>query len=255
VTELSRIKGIPLYVQIREAIREQIERGELHVGDKLPSEEELAEQFGVSRMTARRGLDDLVQEGLLQRKHGVGTLVVSRRITRNYTRLTSFYEQAAEEGLEPSSKLLDFSVVQASADLASRLMVEPGAPVMRITRLRLLGGEPIALHVAHVARDLCPALLNEDLEDQSLYRLYESHGLKIVWARQRIEARAATGEQARYLGLKPGAPVLYSERTTYTTNNTPIEWVQAYASGAPYAIEVTLFRDESASPNIIAGVE
>ncbi|MDY6875583.1 MAG: GntR family transcriptional regulator [Chloroflexota bacterium] len=244
--ELARIKGIPLYVQIRETIREQITSGELPVGSKLFPEEEIAERFGVSRMTARRALADLVREGLLLRKQGVGTLVASRKITRNYSRLTSFYEGATEQGRCPASRLLDLSVIPASADLAPRLMIEPGTLVMCITRLRLLDGAPIALHIAHVMRDLCPALLDEDLEDQSLYRLYDSYGLKIAWAKQRIEARAATKEQAHHLGLEPGAPVLYSERTTYMANNTPIEWVQAYASGAPYAIEVTLFRGESA---------
>ncbi|MDY7080568.1 MAG: GntR family transcriptional regulator [Chloroflexota bacterium] len=248
MSELTGIKGIPLYVQIRETIREQIKSGQVSIGEKLPSEEEIAGQFSVSRMTARRALDDLVQEGLVMRRQGVGTLVASRRITRNYTRLTSFYEQAAEEGLNPSSKLLDLVVIPASADLASHLMIKPDAPVMRITRLRMLDGDPISLHVAHVARSLCPALMDEDLANQSLYRLYDAYGLEIAWAKQCIEARAADESLAHHLGLEQGAPLLYSERTTYTVNNTPIEWVYGYASSAPYAIEFTLFRKESA-PN------
>jgi GntR family transcriptional regulator len=245
VSELREIKGIPLYVRIREAIRERITRKELSVGDKLPSEVELSEQFGVSRMTVRRGLDDLVHEGLLQRKQGVGTLVTEHRITRDYNRLTSLYEGAAQQGLDPSSKLLDLTVIPASVDLADRLMIEPGTSVMRITRLRLLSGAPIALHVAYVAHDLFPALLDEDLEDQSLYRLYDACGLRVAWARQCVEARIADEELARHLDIEPGDPVLYSERTTYAADNTLIEWVEAYASG-DYAIEVTLFRDEIA---------
>jgi GntR family transcriptional regulator len=110
-------------------------------------------------------------------------------------------------------------------------MIEPGASVMRIRRLRLLSGTPIALHVAYVAHDLCPALLDEDLEDQSLYRLYNAYGLRVTWAKQCVEARVADEELARHLDMEPGDPVLYSERTAYAADNALIEWVQSYASG------------------------
>ena len=101
---LTNIEGVALYAQIREKIREQIAGGDLKPGEKLPPEEELAAQLGVSRMTMRRGILDLIDEGALYRRRGVGTFVARRHIERNHNRLTSYLDSAAEEGFTPELK-------------------------------------------------------------------------------------------------------------------------------------------------------
>jgi len=239
--EISLVSGVPLYIQIREAIRDRIRRNELGDGDKLPTEIQIAAEYGVSRMTVRQALDDLVNEGLLERKRGVGTFVTAR-ITRNYTRLTSFHEEAIEQGLKPTSRILAIRLMPASEELANRLKIDPGNEVVYIERLRMLNKKPIALHKAFVPHELFPGIARQNLKG-SLYELYyQTYKRPIVWATQRIEARIADQELAKLLKLDLGAPILYSCRITFTTNDIPIECVEAYASGAPFAIEVTLYR-------------
>ncbi len=243
MSNLDQISGIPLYIQIRERILEQIKNNEIRTGDKLPTEEEIARDTGVSRLTVRRAMDDLVAEGLLQRIRGKGTFVVSRRMARHYSRLTSFYEEAAEQGLKPSSKLLSYSVISAPSHLAARLHVEPGAQVHSIRRLRMLDQDPVAVHQVYIPCYLLQELEIQELEEQSLYKIYQQNKTPVRWARQRIEAHLANKEMAEFLGLEVGAPMLYIECVTYTDDDRPLEWLQGYYNAASYASEVTLYRD------------
>jgi len=242
MTELNHINGIPLYIQIRETLLEEIRQEKVQKGQRLPTEEYLANKFNVSRMTIRQALGELVREGILERRRGLGTFVVSQRMTRHYNRLTSFYEEAIEQGLKPSSITLKLETIPVLEDIAKKLEIKIGDQVYYIERLRLLNGEPIALHIMHIPYQLFPDLNQRHLEG-SLYRYYEDKNKTGVWASQRIEARTATHEQCRLLKLPRNAPVLYSARITYTKNDVPIEFTESFAGGAPYAIEATLFRE------------
>lgn len=242
-SQFQSIKGVPLYVQIRENIRNRITGGELSVGTLLPSEDELASEFGVSRMTLRRAIDDLVAERLLIRKQGMGTMVASQKVVRDYTRLTGFYEDAINKDQKPSSKVLEFKTIEADEELAEKLMLKPGEKVFFIKRLRILGGNnPAALHTLYIPQSRCTWLPKEDLDSQSLMALYESHGLEIDWGKQLVEAREATPEQAEIFGIKEGAPVLYFERITYTKENIPIEKIIAVSPAGLVSINLILKR-------------
>ncbi len=242
MAELNQINGIPLYIQIREVLLNKIQQKEIHNGEQLPTEEDLAKEFNVSRMTVRQALGELVHEGVLQRRRGIGTFVVSQHITRHYSRLTSFFEEAQEQGLKPSSFPLEMKLIEADENLAKTLNITIGDKVHLIQRLRLLNNDPIALNIVWMPYNLFPDLKKEQLEG-SLYSYYQSHNMPVVWASQRIEARVATHEQSQLLKLSKNAPILYSARITYSKNDIPIELVEAFASGAPYAIEITLYRE------------
>jgi GntR family transcriptional regulator len=127
MAELVRAEGVPIYVQIREALREDITGGGLKRGEKLPAEHELADRFGVSRMTIRESIEDLVDEGLLYRRHGVGTFVAYPHLQRDHTRLTSFFDKAGDEGIKVRAKLLKLEVIPAKPKVAEALDV-PEAP-------------------------------------------------------------------------------------------------------------------------------
>ncbi len=235
--------GVPLYLQIREVLRHCIaDESCVELGGRLPAETDLAAVFGVSRMTVRRALADLAGDGMLRRLHGLGTLVVSRKVVRNYNRLSSFFEDTQRMGLSPSSRLLARAVVRAPEHIAPALKVDPGSPLIHLRRLRYTEGQLVAIHEVYVSKALCPWLMDEDLENQSLYQLYEAHGLRLEWGSQRIEATAATPEQAQLLGCKPGWPLLYLERITYATGDLPVEWVQSYSPAGAYSLEMTLRR-------------
>src|SRR4030065_765914 len=126
MAELARAGGIPVYVRIRETRRDDITGGQLKRGERLPPEHELAEKFSVSRMTIRVSIEDLVNEGLLYRRHGVGTLVEFPHLQRDHTRLTSFFDKAEEEGVEVRAELLSLEVMAAKPVIAQALAFPGG---------------------------------------------------------------------------------------------------------------------------------
>ncbi len=238
-----QIKGVPLYVQIRETLRQKIENKDIKVGMHLPAEADLAGMFGVSRMTVRRAIEDLVTDGLLIRKHGTGTIVSSRKVVRDYTKLTSFHEDAHQRGMNPLSQVLAFEVITAPVECVEKLMIKETDKVFHIIRLRSVDADQlIALHDLYIPQALCPWLDGVDLENESLYELYENHGLTIEWGKQIVEAHCATEEQARILKIEPGSPVLYSERISYTSNNIPVERVIAVSPGERFSLNLVLRR-------------
>jgi GntR family transcriptional regulator len=244
MSDLSKISGIPLYIQIRERILDNIKNKKIKEGEKLPTEQEMAQSIGVNRLTVRRAIEDLVADGLVQRVRGRGTFVLSQKMTRRNTHLTSFYEDAIERGSKPSSKLLSFSIIQATQEIADRLGINQGDQVYVVRRLRILDKKPIAVHFAYISKNLLKDLEKENLEKESLYSIYFKNNLPVRWANQRIEAHLADEELVGYLGLKIGDPLLYTEITTYTQDDIPLEYLQAFYNGATYTLEVTLIRDD-----------
>lgn len=240
--EIRRTKGLPLYVQIRESLREKIAGGAIAVGEQLPGEQDLAKLYGVSRMTLRQAIDDLARQGHVRVLHGRGVIVVSRKVRRDYGRLTGFHEDVTARSLRPSSRLLERRILPADPVTAENLAIKVGEPVVFFSRLRLADGQVVACNDVRSPAALCPWLESADLEQQSLYKLYEAHGLKLEWAHQIVEARAATLEQARQMDVDPGSPLLYIERTTYASGNLPIEWTQATGLPGLYTLDMTLYR-------------
>jgi len=238
-----QIKGVPLYVQIREAIKKRIENHEIKVGAQLPSEADLADMFGVSRMTVRRAIEDLVMDGLLIRKQGTGTIVSSRKVVRDYTKLTSFHEDARLRGMNPISHILKLEIIVPPEDCIEKLMIKETDKVYHIMRLREVDdNQIIALHELFIPQSLCPWIEDANLENESLYELYKKHGMAIEWGKQIVEAHAATQEQAGYLQIPLGSPLLFSERISYTANNIPVERVIAVSPGERFSINLILRR-------------
>jgi len=241
-SQISKVEGIPRYVQIRESLRKAIVEESLCPGDKLPAEDELAAQYGVSRMTVRQGILDLIDDGVLYRRHGVGTFVAQPQVERDHTRLTNFFETSAAHGIEASVRVLIADILPARLKVANALAVKEGELVIRIKTLRLSDGIPVTIHDAHFPYKLFPQLLQEDLEAQHVWTYIEQYGFRIKRAVQRLEAREADDELAHYLGIEVGAPVLYKERTVYTDEGTPIEFTYCYNRGDRYSLTVTLVR-------------
>lgn len=239
---LSKTDGVPLYVQIRKSLRQDIVNKVLMPGQKIPSEDELAAQFGVSRMTVRQGISDLIDEGLLYRRHGVGTFVAQPHLERDHTRLTSFLESAKEEGLEVSVRVLIADILPAKLKVARSLSLNESDLVVRVKTLRYVAGFPVTVHDAYVPYKLFPQLLQEDLEANQLWDLFESYGSRVKRAIQRLEAREADDEIARLLDVDEGAPILYKERTVFLDDGTPVEFTFCYNRGDRYKLTVTLDR-------------
>jgi len=234
--------GVSLYIRIRETLREQIKQGDLRPGQKLPSASELAAQFGVSRMTARQGISDLIDEGLLYRRRGIGTFVAQVHVERDHNRLNGFFDTTEAEGFDFEFRLLCREVVPANLMIAKALVLQEGELTIRIKTLRLAHGVPVTMHDEYVPYKLCPALLQEDLRCRSAWQVMETYGYRVKHAVQEVEAKPADAEIAKLLEMKKGAPILYKQRTILAEDGTPLEFTLCYNRGDRYLLKMTLSR-------------
>ncbi|WP_059172058.1 GntR family transcriptional regulator [Bacillus sp. FJAT-27445] len=218
---------IPIYFQLEELIKAQIDSGSLKPGDGIPSEREYAEQHEISRMTIRQAINNLVSAGILFRQKGKGTFVAAPKVEHELLGLTGFTEDMISRGMKPGNQLLSFRKVQASKSIALNLAVKENEPIFEIKRIRLADGLPMALETTYIPEHLGPGLI-EKLTVASIYSYIEDVlGLTILDATQEIEAAAAGIEEASHLGIKEGAPILLIVRTSRLADGTPFEYVKS----------------------------
>ena len=220
----------PLYQQLQRALRDAIQSGKLSPDDALPSERQLAAELGISRITVRKAIDGLADEGLLVRRQGSGNFV-GARIEKNFAKLTSFSEDMRARGRVPTSQWLKKTDGQVTPEEAMRLALSPGAKVYRLHRLRFADDEPMALEYCTVSAHALPSLDDVDL---SLYDALERAGNRPVRALQRLRALLLDDEKARLLEAKPGDAGLLVERVGYLRDGRAIELSHSYYRGDTY---------------------
>ncbi len=239
---MDRRSPVPLYYQLKEIFRSWIISGEFGENGRFPSESELQERFGVSRMTVRRALSELVNEGFLIREQGRGSFVVRPRVQDQLRRLTSFTEDMQLRGLATESRILDFRLVH-DEEVARKMEIPQDEELVQLRRLRLVEGEAIAIQNAFIRHRFCPGILERGLLEGSLYKtLEESYGLRLGRAIQTVEAKPADEYEARLLALEIGQPVLVLERLTFLADGNPIEYVRSIYHGDRYRFTVELVR-------------
>lgn len=230
-----RNSPLPRYSQLKEIMRERMRVGEWKPGDLIPSERELGETYGISRMTARQAITELVIEGLFYREQGKGTFVSQSKITQQLIHLTGFTEDIRARGQHPSTKMIATAMDLADEAIAEKLHISPGTPIFRLQRLRLADNEPLAIELSQISFKDCERLLEEDLEQNSLYSLLEKkYGVILMEADQEIEAGLASNEDAQLLKIAPGSSVLHARRVTYRELNQPVEYAKAVYCGHKY---------------------
>ncbi|GAB4411357.1 MAG: GntR family transcriptional regulator [Anaerolineae bacterium] len=241
---IDRSSGIPYYVQVRQALQEHLETGTWKPGEQLPSEPELCRLFGVSRPVIRQALNELTQRGLVTRAKGKGTFAAPPKITEALVqKLTGFYQDMVEQGYTPTARVLRQEAIPAGRQVAERLQIPVGTPVVVIERLRFVQDEPIQLVTTYIPRDACPALLEVDLTHRSLYAFLEAEcGIMIVRGRRTVEAVAANEYEAEMLRVKKGAPLILLDSVSYLSDGTPIEYYHALHRGDRTRFEVELVR-------------
>jgi GntR family transcriptional regulator len=220
----------PLYQQLQRSLREAIESGALGPDDALPSERQLAVELGISRITVRKAIDGLADEGLLVRRQGAGNFV-SSRIEKNFAKLTSFSEDMCLRGRVPTSQWLKRQTGQVTPDEAMRLGLSPGAKVYRFRRLRFADDEPMALEVCTIAGHALPG---DEAVGESLYDALEKAGSRPVRALQRLRALLLDEEQAGLLDARPGDAGLLVERVGYVRDGRAVEISQSFYRGDTY---------------------
>lgn len=235
--DIQRSGPIPLYFQVASRIEAAIADGTVPPGTRIDNELDLADRLGLSRPTIRRAIQELVNKGLLVRRRGIGTQVVHGAVTRKME-LTSLWEDLASSDQQPETRLLRH-VVQPAGEVAASLGVGPDDPVLRLRRLRLANGTPLALmenYLPEPFTDLTP----EALQEFGLYQLLRSRGITFRVAQQRIGARSATTEEAKLLEIGRHDAVLTMDRVAYDSAGAAVEFGHHAYRPDRYSFEVTL---------------
>jgi GntR family transcriptional regulator len=220
--------------EAREQVLELIET--LQVGDSIPSERALSQDLGVSRLTLRAALDELVREGRLTRRRGSGTFVAEPKVAKGMT-FTSFSDDMRLRGLTPGSQTLEFHTVPAGARLGRILHVSPSEPVLSVKRLRLADGEPMAIELLHVPESLFPGLTARDLEESSFYDMMVGrYGIEVVGGTQTVEPTVTGEEESHLLGVPLHSPALLFERITHSAAGGTVEYTSSIYRGDRYRI-------------------
>ncbi len=232
MARLKRNDPLPLYLQLKEALREDIVSQRLHPHCQLPSERELCARHGVSRMTVRQALQDLTRDGLIYRRVGKGTFVGQPKIDQQLKTLTGFSQEMQSRGCRPVSRVLEARLVAANENIAAALKISPGTEIVLLLRLRLADGVPLAIEAVHLPHHYCPNLLQHDFCVESLYDVLEhAYGYRLTHAEQTLEAAFAGPREIALLGLVPPAPILIMKRTTYTEQGVLIEYASSVYRG------------------------
>lgn len=228
----------PLYVQLANALRQMILEGQIHSGESLPSERTLAELTGTSRVTIRKAILRLIEEGLLLRRHGAGTFIAAP-IEQPGDGISGFSQDAMARGETPSSIWLVKSIAAATAEEAEHLHLKPNDKVVRLGRVRVSNGEPLAIEHAVVSTAVLP---NPDDVETSLYETLKSLGHAPVNGTQKIQASLATPTEAGLLSIREGAEILRIERRSYLGNGMPVEFTRSAYRGDRYVFVTELHR-------------
>lgn len=245
--------GLALYRQVKDDLRRRIESGELAPGQALPSERELCERYGVSRPTLRQATQDLVRDGLLVVRRGVGTFVTQPRVRQQLGSVLGFTEKMAREGRHASTQVLEHHVVPAKElepSVAFELQLAAEAPVLRVVRRRLADGVPVMVETMHISPERFPGIEDLDLESVSLYEaLRERYGVDITRLRETLEPVLLTLTDAKLLDTRVRSASIQAAITSFDRTGRPVEHTVCRVRGdsSQYYIEVA----EGASANRI----
>mgnify|MGYP002724030150 FL=1 len=235
---IDRASPVPLYHQLVHGIESAITEGELQPGTMLENELSLAKTLHLSRPTVRKAMDELVRSGLLVRKRGVGTQVVASEVRRP-VRLTSLYDDLAQDASRPSTEVLSLREVSAPEEIARTLNITEGAPVYHLRRLRGRHGKPLAIMEKRGSPQIA-TLEREELEHSGLYEILRREGVNFRVATQKIGAAVASAEQAKLLGTSEGSALVTMSRTATDDIGRRVETGRHLYRGDSYSFELTL---------------
>jgi len=240
---------IPYYHQLIEIIKQNVQEGIWQPGDQIPSEMELCDTYGISRTVVRQALRELESSNTIVKRKGKGTFVAKPKISEGLIqRLTGFYQDMVERGLEPITKVLFQDVTKANDKIAEYLDVPVGTDIVEIQRLRHIHDEPIQIVTTYIPLALSPDLPNVDLTNRSLYEYLETvNGIKIFRGKRYIEAVLANKRAADLLDIEEGDPLVMLNSVSYTKSGQPVEYYHALHRGdrSRFEVELVHFNGET----------
>jgi len=241
VTPEGRGNGTPAYQRIQAVVREQIDSGQLKVGDSVSSERELAKVHQVSLMTARHALAELEREGVVERRRGAGTFVAPPRI--HFNKLMSYTEQMASRGLASSSRVVFSKIVEGESEIAARLRLPESSQLTKIERVRHTAEEPFALETCYLSAEEFPELVRALSEKGSLFRtLEQDYGVELAYADEEVDATVANSRIAELLGVLRGSALLRIRQVIFSASSKPVLYVLGMYRSERHSLFIRRFR-------------
>ncbi len=233
ITKINPDSPIPLYYQLKEIIIDGINKGEWGIGDIVPSENQLCKIYNVSRNTSQRALDELVHEGILTRKQGVGTFVTAPRIEQALSGFYSFADAVKARGYTHRVKVLSISVECASPKQMRVLGLAENDPVIVLTRLRFVNDSPFVLETSCIPESIAKGLNEVDFEKNSLYKvLTNKYRIYVTKAKETFEPVLINKTESKLLDVDEGGPAILLERIAFTSNDEPVEFCHSIIPGS-----------------------
>ncbi len=233
---LEKKSQAPLYQQLMHRLKNDISAGVYPAGGRIPSEQLLCDTYGVSRVTVRKAILDLVQEGLLVRKQGKGTFVAGERLRRDLRHVTSFTEACAQRGHQADTRLLSAQLVPAAAEDARLLDLPEDSQVLELSRLRLSDGEPVMLEINRFPDTY--AYLKEEAAEGSLYACLQDHGVIPASALHDISLGYATPLVSKHLGSEPGDARLLLDEGVLDQHGNPLHLSRQWIRGDKFTFRI-----------------
>jgi GntR family transcriptional regulator len=230
--EINRSVPIPLYYQISQILRHEIETGKFKPGENIPIEEELQKRFGVSRATIRQAIGDLVYGGLLERKRSKGTRVSQGRLEATLEDLASFTNEMMGANVNLTTKILEFKHIPPPDPVGEILQLNKGEMVAVMERVRYVDGKPIAVEHWYAALKFFPGITRKlfkdvGMEQSTYYISMNFYNIKINSAQDTVSPVGVEAREAKILNVEPGKPALLRTRISYSSDGYPV----TYASG------------------------
>lgn len=224
----------PVYIQIHNQIKKDIEGGKWQVGERIPSERELAVDFSVSRMTLRQAIQTLVDEGILERRVGAGTYVASQKVQEKMSGVTSFTDVMLAQGKHPSSRTISYHVASPSVSEMEKLQLKDGEQVLRMERIRFGDNVPISFEVATVPYKFVQNFSKSEVTRSLYHTLERKGGYTLGGARQMVTATLASERIAEYLDIKRGEAILHLRQVSFLKDSRPFEYVRTQYVGSRF---------------------
>lgn len=243
--KLDKSVPIPLYFQLKELILSEIKKENYKDGDMIPTENEISEEFQISRTTVRQAITELVQEGWLYRVKSKGTFVTHPKINQDFLRkLESFRDQMERLGMKPSTQLMELRREKADEEVAKALNIQKGEQVIYLFRKRFADGEPIVTIQTYLPFDKCSFIMGHDLEKEALYDILAlKEESRIRKVSRKIEAVEAGEEDAMFFNMEKGKPIQYFISVGFTAADVPLEYSKARYRGDRSTFEITVFTE------------
>jgi GntR family transcriptional regulator len=241
--KVSETRVLPLYLRVRDSLAEKIEKKIWLPNTLIPTEQELMERYSVSRTTVREAVNLLVQDGLLEKTQGKGTIVKAKSIAGTFGKLKGFAEEVIEKGMKPKSKVIRAEFVKHGLYFEkSQLCVPNYEEILLVERIRFADHLPIAFERSCWAKKAGEILLKHDLDEAKFYKILELYNVFLKRAKEEISAVNATLLEADLLGIRGGEALLEMTRLSLGMNEKPLEFTKTKYRSDQYHYELELVR-------------